>query len=155
MSFTSSEKLPQVNYWWRVIYLRKTNLVQVPDQNQNMRHMNSSHYGPPPTLARKEEGSPVWDDKRGKFMGGGRGGFGGGRGGEGNSRQEGRGFGGGGGFGRDERKGGGEQRRVGGSGYGGAAEDWSKPGPRNERLEEELFGAQEQPHSHSGINFDK
>ena len=47
-----------------------------------------------------------------------------------------------------------EEDRRGGGGGGGSfqAEDWTKPLPRNERLEEELFGA---GHGPSGINFDR
>ena len=62
-----------------------------------------------------------------------------------NDRYNGGGYGG---------RGSGREDRRGGGGGGGSfqAEDWTKPLPRNERLEEELFGA---GHGPSGINFDR
>jgi len=60
--------------------------------------------------------------------------------------------GGGGGYGgRGGGRGGGDDRRGGGGGMT-SAEDWTKPLPRNERMEEELFGTD---HAPSGINFDR
>lgn len=64
------------------------------------------------------------------------------------------GVGGGGGYGggRDS----GPPRGGGGGGGGGQrrneAADWTKPMPRNEKLEQELFGT---GHGPSGINFDR
>ena len=121
-----------------------------------------------------------WDEVRGAYRrddrggGGGedRGGRGGDRGGDrplptNNRWQEpardsySGGGGGGGGYGDDRRGGGGggydrDGGRGGGGGGGGGgrgAEDWSKPGPRNERLEVELFGSGDAPSG--GINFDR
>ncbi len=81
--------------------------------------------GPLPTNDRWKEPEP------GSF-GGERGGYGGGRDG-GPPRGGGSGGGGGG------------QRRN-------DAADWTKPMPRNEKLEQELFGT---GHGPSGINFDR
>ena len=87
--------------------------------------------GPLPTNDRWKE--PARDDRQFDRRDD-RGGYGGGRGG------------GGGGGRRDDHGGGG------GGGRPETAEDWTKPLPRNERTELELFGG---GHGPSGINFDR
>lgn len=47
---------------------------------------------------------------------------------------------------------GGDDRRGGGGGGERYSDDWTKPLPRNERMEEELFNT---AHGPSGINFDR
>jgi len=121
------------------------------------------------------DGGRVWDEARGAYSRDDRHGGGGPRSGGWGDRDGGRWGGGGRDHGaplptnnRWKEDGPSDRYNGGGGGYGGrgggrgddrrggggsnSAEDWTKPLPRNDRLEDELFGS---GHGPSGINFDR